>query len=181
MDWRHLFSRAALERGRQYFLTKQVGNYRKRNQNHVLSVRGTHTYTVTLQFQDGEISRMGCNCPNAMDGFRCKHMAASLFYLEDENVLGAEELFPIQQLTMNLVGDMADDSALDSKDRPYLYFDCDAMKEDFSLSAGQMKRVQELVEKGLVTLDSVHIGYHGSGSDHDELRGTATGTVPVYE
>ena len=180
MEWKHLFSRAALERGRQYFLTKQVGNYRKKNQNHVLSVRGTQTYTVTLQFQDGEISRMGCNCPNARDGFRCKHMAAALFYLEDENVLGAEELFPIQQLTMNLVGDTADDSALDAKDRPYSYFDCDAMKEDFSLSASQMQWVQELVEKGLVTLDSVHIGYHGSGgsgSDHDELRGTAIGTV----
>lgn len=180
MEWKHLFSRAALERGRQYFQARQVGNYRKKNQFHVLSVRGTHTYTVTLQFQDGEISRMGCNCPNARDGFRCKHMAAALFYLEDENVLGAEELFPIQQLTMNLVGDTADDSALDAKDRPYSYFDCDAMKEDFSLSASQMQRVQELVEKGLVTLDSVHIGYHGSGgsgSDHDELRGTAIGTV----
>ncbi len=178
MEWSHLFGRTILERGRQYFNTNRVGNYRKNGDMHLCSVMGTRTYQVKIQFENGRVGRMGCTCPMGRDGLYCKHMAAMLFYMEKHNLLIEEEVFSIQQLALDREPEISENA----ENEKYSYFDCDAMKQVFSLSMAQQKQVRELIACGDVWLESVSAGYRsfGSymyGSEQDEMTGVAVGMV----
>lgn len=176
MQWTRIFSKSILERGRQYYRAGRVSKYRRQEDMHYVSVKGTKMYQVWVNILDGEVARMGCNCPYARDGYRCKHMAAALYYMEAERVMESEVLVPVEQLKMELVPETSDIS----DDDPYRYFDCKAMKKNFTLTASQGMKVSELIAKGQVKLDRVNIGYHGLSNyytDSDTLRGIAYGHV----
>lgn len=49
-------------------------------------VSGTYDYQVTIDYMDGEITAMTCTCPYANDDRNCKHMAAVLYLLDEEDV-----------------------------------------------------------------------------------------------
>lgn len=53
------------------------------------TVVGGDDYMVEIVFHNGNIIGMDCDCPYAMDGHNCKHMAAVLFAIEDDPALAA--------------------------------------------------------------------------------------------
>lgn len=195
MQWMQLFSSTILSRGRTYFKKNLVMKCQEKDGEFALSVQGTKRYQVKIQFKDGDIFKIHCTCPNSRGGFYCKHMAASLFYMESKGLLEKETVYPITQLQMNLAalpGEPAD-LTNQNEDR-YRYFNCDLMKQKFMLTKDQMQEVEKLIETGTVRLDSVQTGYHteyrGAGglgryssyrsswlSDSEELDGVATGII----
>lgn len=51
-------------------------------------VEGTEDYEVDIEMEDGRICEMYCTCPYADDGNNCKHMAAVLYEIEEQEEAG---------------------------------------------------------------------------------------------
>ena len=82
--WKRDFPPHILDRGEQYYLSGAVQSLRREGDVVFADVMGTERYEVELAFQDGELADAWCSCPYAEDGDYCKHMAAVLFQLEEE-------------------------------------------------------------------------------------------------
>lgn len=83
-----LFQPHILMRGLDYFGSDHVIALEKVNQEYQAIVSGTVDYDVHISLNDyGTITYMSCTCPYAEDGHNCKHMAAVLFAInnDDEN------------------------------------------------------------------------------------------------
>ncbi len=76
------FDDVIFERGLDYFYEDRVQDVCKRKGNFYSTVEGTYPYNVRIEIKDNEIEDMYCNCPYAEAGSYCKHMAATLIYIE---------------------------------------------------------------------------------------------------
>jgi uncharacterized Zn finger protein len=81
---RHLAGSRSFDRGENYFKLGLVRSLSEYNGVITAKVKGTHTYTVKLREDDGELG-YSCTCPMGDDGAFCKHcVAAGLFWLEQK-------------------------------------------------------------------------------------------------
>lgn len=87
MDWERLFAPHILVRGRDYYDFGAVENMQKTEDGYTAQVEGTDLYDVGIELSRNAVQDMWCTCPYAADGSRCKHMAAVLYALEDEDLL----------------------------------------------------------------------------------------------
>ena len=79
---RRLAGPRSFDRGENYFKLGLVRSLSEYNGAITAKVRGTHTYTVKLREEDGELD-YSCTCPMGDDGAFCKHcVATGLFWLE---------------------------------------------------------------------------------------------------
>ncbi len=79
MKWKHLFEYNILDRGMDYFDDDRV-TVREISENRILAtVEGSEDYDVRIRLADGEIANLSCDCPYAVGGSKCKHMAAVLY------------------------------------------------------------------------------------------------------
>ena len=83
-DWKVLFSKTILGRGKKYALEGAVEKLMKEGDRLRAIVMGTGNYLVEMSLRNGMPVAMDCTCPYASDGKNCKHMAAVLFALENE-------------------------------------------------------------------------------------------------
>lgn len=83
-DWKILFSKTILGRGKKYALEGAVEKLMKEGDRLRAIVTGTENYLVEMSLRNGMPVAMDCTCPYASDGKNCKHMAAVLFALENE-------------------------------------------------------------------------------------------------
>lgn len=82
-NWEKYFADAILERGQDYYDMGLV-KIREYSSNYIqASVEGTIDYKVGINFRDGEITAMYCDCPYFQDRDYCKHLAATLYYIEN--------------------------------------------------------------------------------------------------
>ena len=82
-NWSNLFSPTILSRGRSYFSLGKAKKFSVEEYGYSVTVRGSKNYRVEFDIDmDGDIKYISCTCPYALQGERCKHMAAALFYLE---------------------------------------------------------------------------------------------------
>ena len=84
MDWKNLFDAEILNRGLDYYEQDLVVRFQKRGREIRAEVSGNEIYTVEISIADDTVIDMYCSCPYAADGNNCKHMAAVLFYAEDD-------------------------------------------------------------------------------------------------
>lgn len=89
--WKELFAPHILERGWNYYEDGMVENLVRTGYGFRAAVEGTETYTVKIKMQRNKIADMECTCPYAEDGAHCKHMAAVLYELEEEEGESPEE------------------------------------------------------------------------------------------
>lgn len=83
-DYQRWFQPQIWSRGYDYYRKNRV-HINSREYEHVYAtVDGTDLYEVSIYFYNGEIQDMECDCPYAMDGNNCKHMAAVLIKLSEE-------------------------------------------------------------------------------------------------
>ncbi|MBQ8510272.1 MAG: SWIM zinc finger family protein [Clostridia bacterium] len=82
-NWKNKFQRHILKRGEDYYYSDCVTNITRKDDVVRAVVKGTRSYRVTIHLNNDKITAMQCSCPYAGDGFRCKHMAAVLYQLED--------------------------------------------------------------------------------------------------
>jgi hypothetical protein len=78
------FPESILKRGLDYFRKGKVVEVEETSPGiYTGIVEGTSSYEVRLEVQKGAISAARCNCPYT-DGVLCKHMAALVFYLQQD-------------------------------------------------------------------------------------------------
>lgn len=87
-----------LQRGLNYFRKGYVTNVEEIGPgDYEATVEGTDTYTVHLHVERGVVTEYDCDCPYDQ-GPVCKHIAAVLFYLQ-QDMLYLEEDFPTKKTT----------------------------------------------------------------------------------
>ena len=84
-DWKDLFQEHILDRGESYYFDGAVLELHKTEHGYHAVVEGTEDYEVDIEMEGGRVCEMYCSCPYAEDGNNCKHMAAVLFEIEEQN------------------------------------------------------------------------------------------------
>lgn len=84
-SWQDMFSSRVLSKGYDYYLSDSIHNVRKSGDGYEAKIRGSYEYDVYVSIKDGKLIDADCSCPYASDGNFCKHEAALLYYLEDED------------------------------------------------------------------------------------------------
>ena len=83
-DWKYEFSPLILMRGRDYYNNGLVSEIVRTDDGFAAVVEGTYDYNVMIELDaDGNFLSADCDCPYAEDGNYCKHEAAVLFALQD--------------------------------------------------------------------------------------------------
>lgn len=89
-NWRDLFQDHILARGEMYFYDGAVQELHKTEHGYQAIVEGTEDYEVEIEIEEGEVCEMYCSCPYAEDGSHCKHMAAVLYEIEEQDESGPQ-------------------------------------------------------------------------------------------
>lgn len=88
MKWNQYFSTRILNRGYDYYQINAVRVLNSSSEFIEANVMGSSLYNVRINFIEDEIVSMYCNCPYEDN---CKHLAATLYYLEDHPELLKKE------------------------------------------------------------------------------------------
>lgn len=88
--WKVRFTKEILERGEKYYSNGSVKEVLQNGDVFEATVTGTKKYHVRLTIKNGKLIASQCDCPNAEEGYLCKHMAAVLFAVENGNVIQQE-------------------------------------------------------------------------------------------
>ena len=83
-SWKDLFREHILARGEMYYYDGAVQDLEKTEHGYHAVVEGTENYEVDIEMEDWQICEMYCTCPYAADGNNCKHMAAVLYEIEEQ-------------------------------------------------------------------------------------------------
>lgn len=87
---KNLASEAVFARGEAYYEDGRVGPLRETGRKIGARVEGSETYHVELR-NEGEYLGYDCDCPNANDGYFCKHcVAVSLAWLAERKEAGSD-------------------------------------------------------------------------------------------
>lgn len=84
-NWKDLFQEHILARGEEYYFEGAVLELHKTEHGYHAVVEGTEDYEVDIEMEGGRVCEMYCSCPYAENGNNCKHMAAVLFEIEEQN------------------------------------------------------------------------------------------------
>ena len=84
-DWKELFVPHILQRGRAYYKEGAVETLRWEGGVVKAVVLGSERYRVEIDLEDGQITGWFCDCPYALDGTPCKHLAAVFYELNDDS------------------------------------------------------------------------------------------------
>ena len=79
------FSRKVLNKGWQYYDNCFVDDISVDQDIYSAIVHGSADYDVFVNIHKGNFLNGKCNCPYALEGHNCKHMAALLYAITDEN------------------------------------------------------------------------------------------------
>lgn len=93
--WHDEFTSLILGRGKKYFDEGRIRRIQRINNTYIATVEGTEDYEVEITIEDNQVKDMSCTCPYAYED-NCKHMAATMFQLELEDI-AIEELPPVPQ------------------------------------------------------------------------------------
>lgn len=91
MDWKDYFEKHILERGLEYYNINAVRIYQYDSERIEAQVAGSRIYNVVINFSDSDITSMYCDCPYFEGYDYCKHLAATLYYIDDHPELLDEE------------------------------------------------------------------------------------------
>lgn len=86
IDFKDDFNTRILSRGYEYYEDGLVEDVLLKGNIVTAKVEGSETYDVSVEIDNGIFIDGDCTCPYASDGSYCKHMAALLYYLDNENL-----------------------------------------------------------------------------------------------
>ena len=84
-SWKYLFRPVILERGEDVYYSDGISHIQKTKDGWKAVAHGTYDYDVSVIMDGDTVEDMECTCPYAEDGNYCKHMAALLFAVDDED------------------------------------------------------------------------------------------------
>lgn len=79
------FDMIILKRGYNYYNDGNVRRVVTDGENYEALVYGTRMYKVRISTNEDKIESMSCTCPYYAPNVNCKHIAAVLYYIKDEN------------------------------------------------------------------------------------------------
>ena len=100
LEWKNNFTKKALKDGREYIDT--IKEVTIRDKEISASLKKSSQFNVSISIKDDEIKFMWCSCRSKSN---CKHQAAVLYYVEENNLIEKEQDF------LNIV-DSLDESIL---------------------------------------------------------------------
>lgn len=149
-NWRRYFQSTILDRGRVYYLQKQVINLSYSNSVFSARVLGEASYNVEIKLRGEEIIYMKCSCPHAAKGNYCKHMAAVMYAIELEGeAVKAKALAP-KDMLLNPFTIATED---------YQYFDMGRITRGMEFSEKMYKEAKQLILKQKISLDRINVGF----------------------
>ncbi len=185
ISWKYLFSSQILKRGEEYWREKriipQLGNdYLDTKTFYAL---GNEKYIVKIKRDDDSIKSMQCDCPYAMEGRFCKHMAGALFQLEDSNQLevrrgkkakktaaksakeGKSALAKQKSNATVRVYPFADEQEQESQngERPYKFYDLDKATREYPIFGNKFDAALNLIMTDKVRLLGLKEGFLRNG------------------
>ena len=86
IDFKDDFNTRILSRGYEYYEDGLVEGVLLKGNIITAKVLGTDAYDVSVEVDNGIFIDGDCTCPYASEGNYCKHMAALLYYLDNENL-----------------------------------------------------------------------------------------------
>ena len=86
IDFKDRFNNTILSRGYEYYTDGLVDDILIKGTTVTAKVHGSSVYDVSVELDDNEFLDGDCTCPYSESGFYCKHIAALLYYLENENL-----------------------------------------------------------------------------------------------
>ena len=86
IDFEDDFNSIILSRGYEYYEDGFVEDVLIKDNIITAKVEGTETYDVSVEVDNGIFIDGDCTCPYASEGNYCKHIAALLYYLDNENL-----------------------------------------------------------------------------------------------
>ena len=108
-SWKELFAKHILMRGYDYYQDGRVWDIVAEDSNITALVSGTEEYHVMIQFEqdDAAVSAMDCDCPYAADGNCCKHEAAVLYKLceDDEREIDSGLDSPLEDFRKEILNE----------------------------------------------------------------------------
>ena len=178
MNWKNLFSKTILDRGRKYYNWGAVDDIRIENGQCDAIVTGSKKYQVSVWKKANYQLGMSCTCPYAKDGGRCKHMAAVCYELNDMfrgdvswSELSLQGTMEVQQRVYPFTPKNTPES------KKYYTFDLSVITQDITIYQSQLEEAKILLEKGNIELYEVETSYYSDFYAMQELRGTATAYI----
>ncbi len=87
VEFEDYFEYSILSRGQSYYNENRIRDIWYQKDNVYAYIDGSEIYKVELEIKNGEIQACYCSCPYSEGGeFMCKHIAAVLYYLVDNEV-----------------------------------------------------------------------------------------------
>lgn len=86
IDFKDDFNTRILSRGYEYYEDGLVEDVLLKGNIVTAKVEGSETYDVSVEIDNNIFIDGDCTCPYTSDGSYCKHMAALLYYLDNENL-----------------------------------------------------------------------------------------------
>ena len=175
MDWKSHFSRAILTRGLAYYEAGKVSKLKENKGSFAASVSGSENYSVYIGIHDGTVTRMSCSCSFAAEGFHCKHMAAVLYAIVDQNGAGAVsgqesagEFSPAGAVQDNATNqsepEFKEAHRLPTQQEAYQYYDVRSMMAARRIHEALLKEARGLIDGGSITLQEVQTGFDEFGT-----------------
>ena len=103
IDLKNDFNNKILERENEYYENGLVENVVIKDNIVTAKVIGTTTYNVSVEVDNGVFINGGCTCPYASEGNYCKHMAALLYKLNEEDIDKDNNYSTKNQQTRNII------------------------------------------------------------------------------
>lgn len=156
MNWRNYFSATILERGRNYHKNGLVQEIEYKDGIYTAEVIGARPYRVSMWEKSGKQLGMSCNCPHALEGNYCKHMAALCMELDerlqDDYLLPAKKEKKVDPVVKPFPVKNTPNSKV------YTCFDLSAMTSNLVFTQSELEAAQELIDNKEIILKNVQIG-----------------------
>ena len=108
IDFEDLFEEKILKRGYNYYIEDAVHDVTKDGKLYVGLVYGTEIYEVRVEIDiSGNVENMDCDCPYAYEN-NCKHMAALLYYIENDGYIENNRMIKKYENFDNIVDKISD-------------------------------------------------------------------------
>ena len=174
MRWDYLFNEQVLAQGKEYFQSGRVGELMHRGATYQAKVAGSKRYDVEAYLTDRVHPRLYCDCQEALDGHACKHMAAVLYAIAEEESQrspqakvtgkkkeksGPKRIYPFShRWTLLDDGETVSGDQSSAQDE-YEYFDLKEMTKNFVFYEDSCQAALKMIKEGKLVLQEVRLGY----------------------
>ncbi len=187
MKWDSIFDSMIRMRGQQYYAAGKVKNLQYEDGWYTASVYGERMYAVSIRIQDNKIQKMECNCPHALSGARCKHMAAVLIAIEHQR-----KNMQLRESRAEKLGNLKKAEEIEENEPPvcsfskevwnpegnYYYFDMSVIAGNLHFTKKIREEAAKLIRSKSVVLKSVDTRYLSSSSTGEQIA-VARGELPL--